>query len=158
MSKQHEWSARFRLESPPEAAFVAFTPAGEREWAPGWDPVFRVEPDGGDEPDGGAPGTVFETAHGPHRTIWLVTDRRPAEYLSYARVTPGVSSGTVTVRLTPVGSGACEVEVGYRMTALGPGGEAHLAAASSDPDTAPSTWRAPIEAMLRRRASPPGRR
>ncbi len=79
---------------------------------PGWHPSFP-----GPAVDDTEPGTVFETsAHGQH-TIWLVTDRQPGKRISYARVTPGVQAGTVTVILSPVGQHS-EVEVTYDLTAL----------------------------------------
>jgi hypothetical protein len=138
-----EWTGRFELEAAPGRAFVAFTPRGERGWAPGWEPVFHTP-----DEDDSLPGTVFEEGHGGHPTIWQVVDRRPGEYLRYSRVTPGVSAGTVTVRLAPRGAGSA-VEVTYRMAALSAQGAAYLGAASTDPDTSPATWREPIEAFLR---------
>jgi hypothetical protein len=143
-----EWSGRFELGVPPERAFVAFTPRGERGWASGWDPVFH-----GPAADDSAPGTVFETQHEDHHTIWVVVDRQPAGHLRYARVTPGVSAGTVTVDLAPTAAGTA-VEVTYRMRALSPAGAAQLDQARSDPNTSPSTWQAPVEAYLAATPSP----
>jgi Polyketide cyclase / dehydrase and lipid transport len=105
---------------PPEQAYRLFTPRGEQDWAPGWQPRFPVP-----APDDAEPGTVFETgAHG-QPTIWLVTSREPGRRICYARVTPGGLAGTVTVTISPSG-GHSEVEVSYQLTALTPAAEAGL--------------------------------
>jgi hypothetical protein len=139
----YRWSANLRLSAPPERAFVAFTPRGECGWAPGWDPLFH-----GPAEDDSAPGTVFEIGDGPSRSVWQVVDREPAAHLRYARSTPGVSAGTVTVDLWPEGSGS-RVEVTYQLTALSPEGQVMLAPQAVDPDRSPSTWQEPIEQFLR---------
>jgi hypothetical protein len=84
----------------PERAASLFTPEGERAWAPGWDPGFPAGPDG----------PVF-TTHGGE-TIWVALGG-----LRYARVTPGVQAGTVTVRCEPEGGGT-RAHVTYDLTAL----------------------------------------
>ena len=105
-----------------EEAMRCFTPMGERAWVEGWDPAFPAgEPAAGD--DGDAPDTVFIT-HG--ETIWVVAERGEA-LVRYARVTPGVMAGTVTVRCAPDGE-ATAAEVTYVLTALGPEGEPRLEA------------------------------
>jgi hypothetical protein len=105
-------TGRIQVALPPGEAFRLFTARGEEGWAHGWHPSFPAP-----APDDSEPGTVFETgAHGQH-TIWLVTDRQPGKSISYARVTPGVQAGTVTVTLSPVGQHS-EVEVTYHLTAL----------------------------------------
>jgi hypothetical protein len=139
---RHQWSGTLILSLPPEQAFVAFTPRGESAWAPEWEPVFHGPAD-----DDSAPGTVFEVIHGHSRTVWQVVDRRDSSYLRYARTTPGLSAGTVTVELTPEGPGS-RVDVTYRMTALTAHGEAELAAQATDLQRSPSTWQEPIEQFL----------
>ena len=77
-------SHRIHIALSAEAAFQLFTPRGEREWAPGWDPTFPAP-----SSDDSEPGTVFETeAHG-HRGTWLVTDRVWGRQIAYAQVIPG---------------------------------------------------------------------
>lgn len=143
----HQWSGRLTLSVPPEQAFVAFTPRGERGWAPGWEPVFHGPAD-----DDGAPGTVFEIVDGHGRSVWQVVDRTWPAHLRYARTTPGISAGTVTVDVAPEGAGS-RVDVTYRMTALSADGEAHLAAQAADPDRSPGTWQEPVERFLGRRGA-----
>ena len=107
-------TGRITVDLPPVEAFRLFTPRGEQDWAHGWLPHFPVP-----AADDSAPGTVFETdTHGQH-TIWLVTGREPGKRICYARVTPGVQAGTVTVAVSSAGNGdGSEVEVAYELTAL----------------------------------------
>ena len=105
-------TGRIQVALPPGEAFRLFTPRGEEDWAHGWQPRFPAP-----APDDTEPGTVFETSAHGHDTIWLVIDRQAGKRISYARVTPGVQAGTVTVVLSPVGQDS-EVEVTYQLTAL----------------------------------------
>ncbi|ROR00205.1 polyketide cyclase/dehydrase/lipid transport protein [Streptomyces sp. 2132.2] len=107
-------SATLTLPLPPEAAFRLFTARGERDWVPGWEPVFPVE-----TPDDTAPGTVWLTASSEEETTWLVASRDFPRSVSYARITPGVRAGTVTVTLAATEAGS-EVTVTYDMTPLTP--------------------------------------
>jgi hypothetical protein len=93
---------------PPDQALALFTPAGEREWVPGWDPTFPAD----DEDP--SPGTTFLTHE---QTVWVVADRTPSS-MRYARVTPGAHAGTVEVRCEPAGS-ETRAHVTYDLTALG---------------------------------------
>ena len=99
-----------RVALPPDRAIHKFTAEGEREWAPGWAPEY---PDA----DTDAPGTVFTTAGHGVRTIWVILERTPLT-AAYARVTPGVSAGTVSVALHPDGEHTI-AEVTYDLTSLG---------------------------------------
>jgi len=105
-------TGRIQVALPPGEAFRLFTPRGEEGWAHGWHPRFPAP-----APDDTEPGTVFETSAHGQDTIWLVIDRQAGTRISYARVTPGVQAGTVTVILSPVGQHS-EVEVTYQLTAL----------------------------------------
>jgi hypothetical protein len=102
----HHHTVRVALR--PERALHYFTPAGERAWAPGWDPVFPA----GERGDGAQPGAVFLTGE----SVWVVVDRT-ADRVRYARVTPGVRAGTIEVRLRPDGEGTL-ADVVYETTAL----------------------------------------
>ena len=98
---------RYPAVLPAEEAFRLFTPRGECEWAPGWDPTFPALTD-----DDSEPGTVFQIdAHG-HRGTWLVTDRERGRRIAYAQVVPGHRAGSVTVTLDAIDGGS-EVEVVY---------------------------------------------
>jgi len=104
---RHTLSGTVEVPLPPDEAISLFTPAGERAWAPGWDPRF---PSGEDT----SPGTTFTTHEG--RTVWVIADRTPAS-MRYARITPGVHAGTVEVRCEPAGD-ATRAHVTYELTGL----------------------------------------
>lgn len=122
---------------PPAAAFVYFTPRGERRWVPGWDPHF---PDPVE--DDTAPGTVFET----HGTTWLVVDREPGR-IRYARLTPGRTAGTVTVALADA-AGHSDVTVTYELTGLTDAGREHLREFAAGYRAYLASWQESIAAAL----------
>jgi hypothetical protein len=116
-----------RVTLPPDEAIELFTPEGERVWAAGWDPSYPGDDDG-----------VFVTG----ATTW-VTVERGARSRRYARVTPGVQAGTVSVRCEPDGDDTIAT-VGYALTALGP--EADLAAFAAEYDEFLAGWEREIAA------------
>lgn len=141
---------RIDLPLPADRAFHFFTPAGEREWVPDWDPVFLHPADGSLE-TGGA--FVTDPASEESRTLWLVThvdaDNRR---VSYARVTPASRIGLVDVRVTAAGPTASHVQVTYSFTALTESGNAYLEAFTGPYfRTYIDTWRELILAHLERR-------
>jgi hypothetical protein len=127
---------------PPGAAFRLFTPCGERDWADGWEPRFPAP-----VADDAEPGTVFETAAHGHPTIWLVLDRQPGRRISYARVTPQDTAGTVTVTLDDAG-GHSDVEVTYELTALTAAAAERLAGFADRYPAFLRSWQTAIEAAL----------
>ncbi|GIJ50739.1 hypothetical protein Val02_76250 [Virgisporangium aliadipatigenens] len=131
----------FPLPLSPERAFPLFTARGEESWVPGWKPRFPTPTD-----DDTAPGTVFVTAHD---TTWIVLDRLAGEHISYARVRPGHSAGTVSVALAPT-TGGCTVEVTYAITALGDEGWADWTAIAGDYAGYLRSWQEAITDALSR--------
>jgi Polyketide cyclase / dehydrase and lipid transport len=130
---------------PPVDAFGLFTPRGEQDWVDGWRPRFPVDP-----VDDTAPGTVFETdAHG-ERTVWVVVDREPGRRVSYARVTPGLRAGTVTVELEPTERGSL-VTVTYDLTALDEPARTKLAHFADGYPAFLRSWQTAIASWLERR-------
>ncbi len=97
---------------PPPAAFLLFTPTGERAWADGWDPQFPVAV--ADETE---PGIVFTTAHGGRQTTWVVVRREAGVAITYSRLTPGDRAGLVSVALEPLPTGSTATVV-YDLTTL----------------------------------------
>jgi hypothetical protein len=108
----HRLTGRLRVDLPPREAFRLFTARGEQDWVDGWEPRFPAA-----TVDDSEPGTVFETAHGPDLTTWIVIDRERPRGIRYARVTPEDRAGTVSVTLDDI-DGASEVTVTYELTAL----------------------------------------
>jgi len=102
----------FHLDAPRERVFPLFTARGEREWAPGWDPLMLS---GGEER-----GSAFQTRnHEGQMTTWIVVDYRPAEgRASYARLAQGSNIGLVDVVCTAAADGGTDVSVAYTLTPL----------------------------------------
>jgi hypothetical protein len=99
---------------PPAEALALFTPQGECEWVPDWNPTFP----GGEATD--EPGTTFVTQHRGSPTLWVIADRTESS-MRYARVRPGMHAGMVEVRCEPDDT-ETRVEVTYDLTALGADG------------------------------------
>ena len=133
---------RLRVPLPPADAFLLFTPLGERDWVPGWEPRFPQPVD-----DDTEPGTVFVTDGHGASTVWVVTARERPRMISYARVVSGDRAGAVTVRLESAGEGS-EVEVAYELTALVPEAEAELARFADGYAAYLQSWERDIAAHL----------
>jgi hypothetical protein len=120
-----------------------FTPEGERRWADGWDPQY---------PEPGrceGPGAVFTTRHGGHETTWIVVDQTP-EGIRYARVTHGMTAGTVAVDILGSKDGATRVRVTYDLTALTAAGSTWLEAFAGHYESGIGEWSQEIDAALQR--------
>jgi hypothetical protein len=158
---QIERHASLHLPIAPAAALPLFTPEGERDWVPGWDPVAIHAP-GGSLSTAGA---VFTTAADGEPTLWLVLGvdagavgppplgvvrggAAGAGVAEYVRITPGNRLGTVRVRCTADGAGT-RVEVDYRLTAISEAGAAKLAAVTPEAFAATiDGWRERLERLL----------
>ncbi len=141
-------TGRFHLDAPRERVFPLFTARGEREWAPGWDPVILS---GGEER-----GSAFETRNPEGRTTtWIVVDYRPAEgRATYARLAHGSNIGLVDVHCTDAAAGGTDVSVTYTLTALQPEAEAFIGAFLEPQQYARmmNEWREGTAAALARRS------
>ncbi|MGB6307488.1 MAG: hypothetical protein WBF89_06805 [Steroidobacteraceae bacterium] len=111
---------RFHLDAPRARVFPLFTARGEREWAPGWDPVMLS---GAEER-----GSAFQTRrHDGQATTWIVADYRPSQgRASYARLAHDSNIGLVDVICSESADGGTEVSVAYTLTPLHPGAEAFV--------------------------------
>jgi hypothetical protein len=136
-------AAEFTVDLPPEQAMELFTPEGERRWADGWAPQYPEA----DRREG--PGAVFTTAHGGHQTTWVMVDHGPRS-VRYARVTQGMTAGTVAVDVVAAGESSTRVRVTYDLTALTSAGECWLDAFDADYDTAIAGWSTEIAVALGR--------
>ena len=102
----------FHLDAPRERVFPLFTAQGEREWAPGWEPLML---------SGAAErGSAFQTHnHHGQETTWIVIEYEPSEgRASYARLAQGLNIGLVDVVCTEAEGGGTDVSVAYTLTAL----------------------------------------
>jgi len=119
--------------------------AVKQDWVPQWKPHFPAP-----AVDDTAPGTVFETqAHG-QTTTWVVVESTSGRRIRYARVTPQVDAGTVTVTLEDVG-GQSEVTVTYELTTLTDAANAHLHAFAARYPAFLQSWEHAIAAYLAQR-------
>ncbi len=102
------------LNGPPEEVFPLFTPAGEKLWVEGWNPVF-FHPASGETQEG----MVFATGHNDETTYWSLVKLDPDAYVArYARVTPASRFGFVEVSCESTGNGHTRATVTYTYTAL----------------------------------------
>ena len=143
MSKAALCATELTVDLPPEQAMELFTPEGERRWADGWVPQYPIA----DRRDGA--GAVFTTGHGSHQTTWVMVDQRPGS-VRYARVTHGMTAGTVAVDVVGSGEHFTRLRVTYDLTALTTAGESWLDAFHADYDAAIEGWSTEIAAALRR--------
>ena len=130
----------FELDMAPEAALPLFTAPGEKLWVPDWDPAIL-------HGDGYEKGTVFVTTNHGSAAYWLVCDyNTDAGHAQYARVTPGMNTGTVDVSISPGESGGTTVSVRYQLTGLSTAGNADLEESFSEASYAAmmEEWRSMI--------------
>jgi hypothetical protein len=141
MSRTVRRATEITVDLPPEQAMELFTPEGERRWVDGWDPQY---PEAGRRE---GPGAVFTTGHGGHETTWIMVDHGSGS-VRYARVTQGMTAGTVTVDVVGSGRHRTRMRVTYDLTALTSAGESWLDAFDADYDTAIGGWSTEIAAGL----------
>ena len=110
----------FELDAPRSQVFPLFTARGEREWAPGWEPLMLS----GAEQRGSA----FQTCNGQGQTTtWIVIDYRPEEgRASYARLAQDSNIGLVDVMCSELAAGGTEVSVRYTLTPLNAAADAFV--------------------------------
>jgi hypothetical protein len=142
----------FHLDAPLERVFPLFTARGERDWAPGWDPMILSGGEGR--------GSAFETRnHEGRATTWIVVDYRPAEgRASYARLAQGSNIGLVDVVCSAAATGGTDVCVTYTLTALAADAVAFVEAFLEPRHYAGmmGEWQAATAAALARLAPPRG--
>jgi hypothetical protein len=134
-------TAEITVGLPRAQAMALFTAEGERQWADGWEPRYP-EPTRRD-----GPGAVFTTAHGGHQTTWIMVDHRP-DGVRYARVTQGLTAGTVAVDVLSSDGHSTHLSVTYDLTALSSAGEAWLAAFDTQYDTEIASWATDIASAI----------
>jgi hypothetical protein len=143
MSRTLLRATEITVELPLEQAMDLFTPEGERRWADGWDPQYPEA----DRREGR--GAVFTTGHVGHHTTWIMVDHGP-ESVRYARVTQGMTAGTVAVDVVGSGEHATRLRVTYDLTALTSAGESWLDGFDAEYDSAIGGWSTAIAAGLQR--------
>ena len=122
MSRRVERTGTVSVALPPDEAFPLFTPEGERSWVSGWAPTYPA----GGRPDP-APGVAFVLGKEAGASTWLVTRYdAAARGASYAYVLPEHRAVLVDVDVEAGPGGGSRARVAYRMTSLGPAGDAFV--------------------------------
>ena len=101
------------IKAPPDQVFQLLCPVRECDWVQGWKPAQVIAESGFAERD-----CVFTTSDQGQEAVWVFTEWDPDKgHVELIKVTPGVTVGHITVRLTaePKGTAA---EITYMHTAL----------------------------------------
>jgi hypothetical protein len=129
--------------------FPLFTPIGEMDWVPGWQPRFLWPQDGRTQK-----GMVFLTGQGSEETFWIVVDFDEAQhYARYARITPGSRSVLVEIQCKPTGPRETGVEVRYALTGHNEAANPDLLAFAAGFPAMIEEWRALILKWIDRKNS-----
>ena len=82
---QRDYAHEITVDLPPDEALPLFTPKGEEDWVPGWQPAYFRPPTGET-----CQGMVFTTEHDGETTVWTCVAWQPDRgHARYFRVTPG---------------------------------------------------------------------
>ncbi len=124
----NEFTGRFTVQAPIDLVFPLFSPLGEREWVPGWNPTL-VHPPG----VSWAQGQIFQTT-GEHGDVtWIVTALdRGAHRVEYHRVEAGRHVARVRVACTGVDDRRTEVVTTYLFIGLSADGNDDITAMTAE--------------------------
>lgn len=114
-AQQIHRSGSFDLPCSADTAFPLFSPEGEREWAPGWNPraVFP-------ETIAFTPNTVFRVGEGSEEAVWTILEADwQTRQTEYVRVAPDSHTARIRVKVEPTGPDRSHVVVSYAVTTLG---------------------------------------
>ena len=121
-----ELTGGFALAATPERCFELFSPLGEKQWVPGWDPELLYPPGATWER-----GLIFRTQEELGEAVWVVTalDRQRHE-VEYHRVEPGRYVARVRVGCEARGQ-QTQVRVAYAFVGLSEAGNHEIAGMSA---------------------------
>jgi hypothetical protein len=144
-ARQIKCTGGFELPCSAKKAFPFFSPEGERNWAPGWDPrplfpdqiLFRKD-------------TVFLLGAGTDESIWTIVDVDWERYRAeYVRVAPASHMAHIFVNVAPQGDDRSQVSVSYVVTAFGENAAVQLEPFSERAyEVRMEDWRRQISASL----------
>ena len=105
----------FDLPCDAHTAFPLFSPEGEREWAPGWNPI-AVYP----ETIAFTANTVFRLGQGSEESVWTILEAdSQTHHAEYVRIAPASHAARISVKIEPVSPNRSHVIVSYAVTAFG---------------------------------------
>ena len=118
----------FNLSRPPDAVFRLFSPLGEKDWVPGWNPEI-LYPVGATWEEG----LIFRTQEERGgNVVWIVNKLDPASHLVvYHRVESDRYVARITVRCAAAGA-RTEVLTEYTFIALSEKGNREIAEMTQD--------------------------
>jgi len=109
------------IKAAPDEVFPLLCPVRECDWVQGWKPAQVFAESGRAEQD-----CVFTTSDQGRDAIWVFTEWDPKNWrVELIKITPGVTVGKITLRLTPE-EGGTAAEVTYMHTALSEEGRSFL--------------------------------
>ena len=121
-------STTIELNATPDAALLLFTAAGEREWVPGWDPIYIY-------PETGEPGTgmIWKTEAHDQEAIWVTINHDTEQHTAaYVKWTPEKHVTRIDVQCDPAPDGKTVARVTYTLTALSEQGGADIEKLTED--------------------------
>ena len=142
------FTGRIQLAGPVDRVFELFSPIGERQWVPGWDPELLHPPD-----VEWAEGLIFRTREEMGDAIWVVTRLdRDGHSVEYHRVEPARYVARVRIRCEPRSERETKVETSYAFVGLSAEGNAEITVMTAgDYQGKMERWRRWIDASLSRR-------
>ena len=108
-------TGEFDLPCDADTAFPLFSPEGEREWVPGWDPI-AVYP----ETIAFTANTVFRLGQGSEESVWTILEADSQSHSAeYVRIAPASHAARISVKIEPVSPNRSHVVVTYALTEFG---------------------------------------
>jgi hypothetical protein len=119
-----EFTGRLSVPAPIERVFSLFSPLGERNWVPEWEPEL-LHPPG----VSWAVGQIFRTGEEKGEAVWIVTALDPKTHrVEYHRVEPGRYVARIRVACSASGEGPTAVTTAYAFVGLSDDGNADIRA------------------------------
>ena len=126
--RHRTYSRELTVSRRPTDAINLFTPRGEEDWVPGWEPSY-LSPSTGQTQEG----MVFTTGKDEEMTFWTCLQWRPEDgHARYLRITPASRFAYVDVQCRPDGEHRTRVQVSYEIHALTVAGTSWLEAFTED--------------------------
>ena len=126
--KHRTYTHQFTVNRHPSDAINLFTPRGEEEWVPRWEPSYLCPASGKTEE-----GMVFTTGRDEEITFWTCLKWRPEDgHARYLRITPASRFAYVDIQCQSDGDHRTRVRVSYEIHALTKAGTSWLEAFTED--------------------------
>ena len=122
VARSVEFYGGLTVAGPVKQVFELFSPLGEKQWVPGWNPEL-LHPPGASW----ARGLIFRTQEEQGEAVWVVTAlEREAHEVEYYRVESGRYVARVNVGCRAGADGRTQVTTTYSFVGLSPEGNAEI--------------------------------